>query len=197
MTEWTIPRRRPTDDLWDHIQQRCRRDGDCVVWQGAHSTGGYGIIRVSGRNRPVHRVVYEYFHGPVPVGLELDHVRARGCSFRACCNPDHLEPVTRQVNLLRGDSLTAHNAAKTHCPHGHAYTADNLDRGAKRLGARVCRICLHLRQRARAATKRQARQCFKCTAPMDPGSRRLCTVHLLLEREHQNAYLRARGVLPA
>jgi len=33
---------------------------------------------------------------------------------RRCVNPDHLEPVTRRENILRGQSLMAHNARKTH-----------------------------------------------------------------------------------
>lgn len=194
MTRSTLPPRRATDDLWDHIRQRCVQEGDCLVWQGAKSTGGYGIIGIRGAHRPVHRVVYEYFHGAVPPGLDLDHVHARGCRSRACCNVDHLEPVTRRVNLLRGKTITARNAAKTHCPRGHEYTEENLDRWAQQHGDRVCMICVRLRARLRQADRRQTRQCFRCTAQMDPYSQRLCTSHLLQERVHQNAYLRKKAL---
>lgn len=46
-----------------------------------------------------HRYFYETFVGPVPDGLELDHV----CRNRSCCNPDHLEPVTSGRNHRRGE----------------------------------------------------------------------------------------------
>lgn len=46
-----------------------------------------------------HRWLWEQLCGSVPVGLELDHL----CRNRRCVRPSHLEPVTRQVNILRGD----------------------------------------------------------------------------------------------
>lgn len=57
-----------------------------------------------------HRITYLFYVGPIPDGLELDHL----CRVRACCNPDHLEAVTRLVNVRRG------NAVKTRVvrPHG-------------------------------------------------------------------------------
>lgn len=44
-----------------------------------------------------HVFMYEHFAGPVPDGLELDHL----CRNKACINPDHLEPVTRSENVRR------------------------------------------------------------------------------------------------
>lgn len=69
----------------------------CWQWTGALNNG-YGIIGQDGTTRRVHRVVYEALRGPVPVGLDLDHL----CRNRACCNVTHLEPVTRRENLRRG-----------------------------------------------------------------------------------------------
>jgi hypothetical protein len=73
--------------------------GDCWEFTGSLVTKGYGQIR--GDDGPlvlVHRLVYEYLVGPIPPGMQLDHL----CRNRRCCNPDHLEPVTNRANVLRG-----------------------------------------------------------------------------------------------
>ncbi len=88
-----------------------RTDSGCWLWTGALN-GGYGRIHHSpGRVLYTHRAAYELLVGPVPEGMDLDHL----CRNRACCNPDHLEPVTRRENLLRGDTLTAAHAADRPC----------------------------------------------------------------------------------
>src|SRR5258707_9193950 len=71
----------------------------CLLWTGAIS-GGYGRIKIDGVNRLVHPVVYEFFAGPVPDNLDLDHL----CRVRRCANVAHLEPVTRQANISRGNA---------------------------------------------------------------------------------------------
>ena len=89
----------------------------CWLWTGALTRGGYGQIGVwfGGVMRPrrAHRVAYECYIGPIPDGLELDHL----CRVRTCVNPRHLEPVTHAVNVARGG-----HALKTHAPCGHPYT---------------------------------------------------------------------------
>lgn len=116
----------------------------CWLWLGAASRIGYGIVKWEGASRLVHRVTYTELVGPVPEGLELDHL----CRNRGCCNPAHLEAVTHAENMRRG---TANNAAglkaaaqlqraKTHCPHGHPLSGENL-RIRKSDGARECRAC--------------------------------------------------------
>lgn len=79
----------------------------CWTWPGATFSNGYGHVRGPGRGGGdllVHVVTYEALIGPVPAGLVLDH----GCRNRRCCNPysfgGHrgLEPVTNQINILRG-----------------------------------------------------------------------------------------------
>jgi hypothetical protein len=84
----------------------------------------------------VHRVAYELLVGPIPEGLELDHL----CRNTRCVNPEHLEPVTGRENLMRAvSSWAAKNAAKTHCPQGHPYDEENTK--VKRDGGRACRAC--------------------------------------------------------
>lgn len=70
----------------------------CHVWTARLSDGGYGMVRDGKRVRTAHKTAYEVVHGPVPAGLTLDHL----CRVRACCNAEHLEPVTMAENLRRG-----------------------------------------------------------------------------------------------
>lgn len=78
---------------------------ECWLWTGSQAPSGYGQIRQSvgegGRLVRTHRVTYSHFVGAIPDGLEIDHL----CRVRLCCNPDHLEPVTRTENVHRGDAM--------------------------------------------------------------------------------------------
>lgn len=114
---------------------------NCWVWD-APEASGYGRIwtgsRADGtrRIRLAHVVSYEEHVGPVPEGLVLDHL----CRNRACINPDHLEPVTQRVNVLRGEGRAAHQAQQTHCKRGHEFDEQNTYRD--RHGKRYCRTCI-------------------------------------------------------
>jgi hypothetical protein len=110
------------------------RDSPCWIWPGAKSRG-YGVKSVKGKSRVVHRIIYERLYGPVPEGMQLDHL----CRNRACCNPFHLEIVTCQENLRRGPTtLAAKQTAITHCPRGHPYDEENT---YVYKGMRHCREC--------------------------------------------------------
>lgn len=107
----------------------------CWEWLGHRNQSGYGRFWLLGRYEVAHRVSYELFVGPIPVGLTLDH----RCRNRGCVRPDHLEPATLRENILRGQGVGVRNAAKTHCPQGHPYDATNTHRTAQ--GRRRCRAC--------------------------------------------------------
>lgn len=120
-------------------------DSGCWLWRASKDPCGYGQVWWETRPHKAHRVVYTLAFGPIPDGMELDHL----CKVRHCVNPAHLEPVTHQENLLRGDTFQAGNAAKTHCKRGHEFTAENiylLRDGGRR--CRACRASAHLRRRA-------------------------------------------------
>ena len=77
-----------------------RLEGPCWVCTGRLNRNGYGRVCWEGREPVLHRLVWELLIGLIPCGLVLDHL----CKVRACCNPDHLEPVTTKVNIHRGDT---------------------------------------------------------------------------------------------
>lgn len=113
-------------------------DTRCWNWVGARTSSGYGNLLIDGKNFVAHRVSYELHRGRIPDGLNLDHL----CRNRACVNPDHLDPVTQRVNLLRGETIPSKHAAKTHCPSGHEYIAENT---AIYNGSRYCKTCRKIR----------------------------------------------------
>lgn len=134
----------------------------CIHWTGS-TVKGYGQIWVDGKMRKAHIVAYEEEVGPVPEGLVLDHQchnqdpdcnLGDECLHRRCINTGHLEPSTHQQNSLRGKTIAAHNAAKTHCDNGHEFTSENTY--IRKDGGRHCRTCLAERDRDRKAKKKHA-----------------------------------------
>lgn len=93
----------------DYVEEDRGYTTPCWVWQRFVNPDGYGIKRRGERAIGAHRVYYEAKHGPIPAGLELDHL----CRVRCCVNPDHLEPVTKRENILRGDGMGARYARRT------------------------------------------------------------------------------------
>jgi hypothetical protein len=116
----------------------------CWAWTGA-KVRGYGQFQVSSyKTVRAHRWAYEHWVGSIPPGLTIDH----RCRNRACVRPSHLRPMTRGENTLTGDTITAANLKKTHCPKGHPLSGPNLMlRPARKSGRRMrkesreCRLC--------------------------------------------------------
>jgi len=82
-----------------YTEQDCGYKTPCWVWNGGLTTAGYSQLSIGNdRQDYAHRVYWERENGPVPEGLELDHL----CRNHSCVRPSHLEPVTHIVNLRRG-----------------------------------------------------------------------------------------------
>lgn len=124
-----------------------KEEYDCWVWQGArkHPPGlPYGFFAYDGKSRLVHRIIFVWANGEIPAGTEINHL----CNNPPCCNPDHLEAVSRHENLMKSTGITAQNARKTHCPKGHPYSGINSQ------NRRICKICMNDRLRERRAAAR-------------------------------------------
>lgn len=124
-------------------------ESGCWIWMLALLKGGYGRIKIGKITKLAHRVAYELLKGPIPDGLEIDHL----CRVRCCINPNHLEPVSYLENIRRGEgnaaATKAHAAnqrAKTQCPKGHLYNYISPQ------GKRACSIC-----RAAAVARHRAK----------------------------------------
>lgn len=150
-----MSQQRGTDAVKQFLLARIVIDGDCWLWQCAYDKDGYALAVLDGKTYRAHRLAYRAWVGPIPDGLQLDHVRARGCRYRHCINPAHLEPVTGRENKLRGDTVNSKNIVKTRCPKGHPYSVKNT---YWRNNKRHCRECGRARSLAYWRAKNGVRQ---------------------------------------
>ena len=103
----------------------------CWLWIGNANKLGYGRFEKA----PAHRFLWELQHGPVPAGLELDHL----CCTPSCVNPNHLEAVPHRENSRRA-------LLRTHCARGHELRDDTVY--VRPNGSRRCRECRRIEKSA-------------------------------------------------
>jgi hypothetical protein len=150
----------------EQLLERVEVVGDCWHWTSYVRPDGYGVLTVTTDGRYVpryaHRLMHEAVIGPIPDGYEVDHrchdpkvcTPGKSCLHRRCINPAHLEAVTQQVNTGRSGGVTALNARKTHCKHGHEFSEENT--AYRPQGGRSCRTCDRDKLRRRRAARSAA-----------------------------------------
>lgn len=136
----------PERRFWRNVA----KSESCWEWRGWTTGNGYGRFRVTGGRVLAHRYSYELLVGPIPVGMEIDHL----CRNPSCVNPAHLEPVTHRENLLRGTSPAAGYARQTHCKRGHPFSPENT----YIIPASGSRQCLSCKRAARAGNNARRRE---------------------------------------
>lgn len=90
------PKRTEADRFWWKVHKTTT----CWIWRGVLDRDGYGQFGVGRKNLRAHRWAYESVVGPIPEGLEIDHL----CRVKSCVNPLHMEPVTKTENIRRARS---------------------------------------------------------------------------------------------
>ncbi len=118
---------------------------ECWTWQSSMLPKGYGTTKYKGKGIAAYKLAYMLSIGPVPDGLELDHL----CRTRRCVRPDHLEPITHLENIRRGICA---NREKATCLKGHPFDV------IRKSGKRDCSVCHKALVRAYHLRKKQERE---------------------------------------
>jgi len=119
----------------DRLMRRVTADAVTGCWLTTYKpmSAGYVLVGVADQGKVLgHRLTYEHYRGPIPEGLELDHL----CRNRACVSPLHLEAVTRRVNMARGDHPSAITKRTNICRRGHSMADALVESRGRR-----CRTC--------------------------------------------------------
>ena len=162
---FAMPGPNTLDDFWARVDKNDA--SGCWTWQGTLNHG-YGMFKLAGKWRYVHRLAYELLIGPIPKGLILHH---------KCLNPrcvragEHVILATRRQNTVEyHDSTLAGKFARlTSCKHGHPFTEENTrlelsDKHPERI-TRRCRECERLRALRRGNGWERQRQIKRQALP--------------------------------
>lgn len=88
----------------ESFTNRTVRQGNCLIWTGAETDTGYGIIWAGKKLARAHRYAWEQSNGPIPRGMQIDHM----CFNRKCCEVKHLRLATTKQNMehIKGPRVT-------------------------------------------------------------------------------------------
>ena len=94
------------------IEEKIERipESGCWIWMRACNDWGYGIVWHLGRVWRVHRLLWDYYKGPIPKGIILCHQ----CDTPSCCNPHHLFLGTDKTNHADSIKKDRHNRGERH-----------------------------------------------------------------------------------
>ena len=70
-----------------------------LIWCGVLNSCGHGRVCINGKRILAHRLVWEITYGPIPDGLQVNHL----CDTPPCITPEHLYLGTQSNNLYDGE----------------------------------------------------------------------------------------------
>lgn len=78
--------------------------GNCI---GYKDREGYMWVRINGKNKFAHRVIWELNYGPIPQGMQIDHINGirddnRLVNLRICTKAENGRNVKRKRNNVSG-----------------------------------------------------------------------------------------------
>lgn len=124
----------------------------CMYLLKAPEREGYVRLQLTsgGKRGEAHRLMYEWMIGPIPPGLQLDHL----CNNTGCVNPWHCEPKTGRANVLRGMAVSAIAARRERCIHNHEFSPAKPGGDRKR----ICKTCKRDERRRRTEREMEVRK---------------------------------------
>lgn len=164
-----------TDVDWDRFLSKVTVSDEGIwTWAPPLGTGGYGSLHIGGKHGPMaqaHRLAYTVLVGPIPAGMDLDHVRhneayklglcngGKECQHRREVDPAYLVPRTREENWLLGAASSSGPLLTDQCKWGHPLVGENMRIEVRRNGseARICRACKR-RAYHESVARKKARQ---------------------------------------
>ncbi|MFD6514204.1 HNH endonuclease signature motif containing protein [Rhodococcus sp. NPDC060176] len=131
MTDFSDSVTRSDEDKYERDLPYTVDHKNCWIFAlGSRDKGGYGVVKIGGRNWYAHRYQYEKHNGPVPEGMEVRHICK---NQRDCVNPNHLTVGTHAQNMA---DIKEHK--KSLCSVGHELNRQNSYWFA---GTLICKIC--------------------------------------------------------